>query len=136
VSGLRTIILLLSIAGLISAGPGTTPCSSVGRSLTKTRKSRLAIALASQLHVSKVEVLQSFAVPGWNIIYVDTHESDPGFLFYSGDPLTTRPVTQWGGAAMPDEETEIKAWTLKNAPGIPAQLAGCFAWHVTHDRDR
>ena len=72
----------------------------------------------------------------WSIIYVDTHESDEAYVFYAHDPLRSRYVTLWSGAARMDEEQEIKVWTIKNAPGIPQKLAGCFAWHVTKNRDR
>jgi hypothetical protein len=33
-----------------------------------------------------------------------------------------------------DEEQSIRAWTLRNAHGIPPKLASCFAWYVTHGR--
>jgi hypothetical protein len=139
----RLIVLPVLVAGLISAcgSPRTTkidtaPCSGVDRGLTNARKSVLAPALARQLHVSTVDVLQSFAEFDWSIIYVETQESDPPFLFFSGDPLSSHYVTLWAGAAMEDEEQEIRTWTIKNAPGIPPGLASCFAWHVTRDPGR
>lgn len=135
------VILPFAVAILISAcgspravKTDTLPCDGVDRSLTTERKSALSTAIAKQLNVSSVDVLQSFAEFGWNIIYVDTHNSDEQFLFFSGDPLSSDSVTGWGGVAMKDEEQEIKAWTLENAPGIPPHLASCFAWHVTQHR--
>jgi hypothetical protein len=65
---------------------------------------------------------------------VNTHETDDAYVFYSGDPLRSRYVTEWGGAATREEEQDIKAWAIKNARGIPRSLAGCFAWHVTKER--
>ena len=138
---MRLIIPLVAV-GFLSACRSSvvktspSPCAGVDRGLSYARKSVLAPALAKQLHVSAVDVLQSFTASGWSIIYVDTHESDEFFLFFSGDPVTSPSVTGWGGAASDGEEKEIKDWTLKNAPGIPERLARCFAWHVTRDRDR
>ena len=69
-------------------------------------------------------------------MYVDTHQSDEAFLFYDRDPPARPYKSLWAGGAAIYKEREIRAWTLKNAPGIPAKLADCFAWHVTHDRDQ
>ena len=115
---------------------GGSPCDTVSRDLPSERKAVLAPEIAKQLNVKSVDVLQSFKLGSWQIIYVNTHESDEPFLFYSGDPLKTRYVTMWSGAARMDEEQEIRAWTLKNAPGIPRRLASCFARHVTKSRDQ
>jgi len=112
------------------------PCDNVDRSLTDTSKTVLAPVIASQLHAKKVDVLQSYRFDGWTILYVNSHDSDETFLFYSHDPLHTRYITMWGGAAAWNEEQSIRKWTLKNAPGIPRKLASCFAWHVTSDRDQ
>jgi hypothetical protein len=143
VQHIRVIALTLLVAVLTSAcsnSPTTRkdarPCDGIDRGLTNARKLALAPALAKQLQVSDVDVLQSFTALGWSIIYVDTHQSDPGFLFFSGDPLSSHYVTLWGGAATKDEEQNIRNWALKNVPGIPQDLASCFAWHVTRDRDR
>ena len=57
-------------------------------------------------------------------------------LFFHGDPLSTRFVTLWAGAARSQEEVAIKAWVIKNASGIPESLATCFAWYVTKVRNR
>lgn len=81
-----------------------------------------------------VDVLQSFKVDAWSIVYVDTHQADAAFLFYAKDPLTERYVTSWSGAAARQEERSIERWTRKNAPGIPLRLARCFAWYVTQGR--
>ncbi|MBY0578942.1 MAG: hypothetical protein K2P57_07850, partial [Burkholderiales bacterium] len=117
------------------SGVSASPCDGVDRSLSGKRKLVLAPKIAKELHVSSVDVLQSFKSHGWSIIYIDTHVSDETFLFYKKDPLTSHYVTLWGGAATIYEEQQIKEWVLKNAPKIPLKLANCFAWHVTHDRD-
>ncbi len=95
----------------------------------------MAPAIAKQLHVKSVDVLQSFQEGIWSIFFVDSHESDNAYVFYAHDPLKSRYITLWGGVATSDEEKAIKAWTLKNAPGIPQRLATCFAWHVTKERE-
>ena len=136
------IQLLIACALVTSTAWAASPCDGVSRSLTDERRTALAPGIARQLEasfgrpVAKVDVLQSFQFGGWDIIYVDTHESDEAFLFYAHDPLTSRYITMWSGAAMWNEEQEIRKWTVDNAPGIPLKLATCFAWHVTKDRDK
>ena len=130
------ILQVVCLLGAAAPAWGGSPCDTVSRDLPSERKAVLAPEIAKQLNVKSVDVLQSFKLGSWQIIYVNTHESDELFLFYSGDPLKTRYVTMWSGAARMDEEQEIRAWTLKNAPGIPRRLASCFAWHVTKSRDQ
>ena len=111
----------------------TNPCNGVDRSLSEARKVQLALVIPKQLGLKSVEVLQSFSVKGWYVILVDTHVSDETFLFYSGNPATSSPITEWSGAATIMETDEIESWVLEHAPGIPSQMASCFAWHVTLD---
>jgi hypothetical protein len=117
----------------IAASPvwAATPCSGIDRALAPQDKASLAPQIASQLHVKAIDFLDSFREDGWRIYYVETHESDETYVFYSRDPMQSSYVTLWSGAARVDEQQEIKAWVTKNAPGIPPKLAGCFAWHVT-----
>ncbi len=35
---------------------------------------------------------------------------------------------------MRNEAPVIEEWALKNVPGIPKALAGCFAWYATAGR--
>ncbi|KAB7739001.1 hypothetical protein F2P47_14480 [Parvibaculum sedimenti] len=129
-------IALSAIATLASASHGNaSPCEGVDRSLTTERKAALAPAISQQLHLPKVTVLQSFRDNDWSIIYVQTFVSDETFLFFSGDPLNNHYITKWSGGASPSEEKDIKVWMKKNLPDIPEKLAGCFAYHVTRDRD-
>ena len=111
------------------------PCDGINRYISDETKAAVAPALAKQLNASKVEVLQSFRLGNWSIIYVDSHEADGAFLFFADDPLTNHYVTLWSGAASKTEEKKIRNWVLKNAPKIPRQLASCFAWKVTKNRD-
>ena len=117
--------------------PVVSPCQGLNQSLSENYKANLARAVAKQINgttklkVSSVDVIQSFASDNWSIVYVNTHVSDELFLIYSGNPLTNRYVTLWAGAAMIEDEPIMKAWVLKNAPGIPPKLASCFARRVT-----
>ncbi len=130
----RSIVLSLIMGVTTRSVWSVSPCDNVDRSLTDNSKAVLAPVIAMQLHSQKVDVLQAFRFEGWTIIYVDSHDADESFLFYSHDPLHNRYITRWGGAAAWNEEQSIRAWTIKNAPGIPLKLASCFAWHVTNDR--
>ncbi|MHB8455883.1 MAG: hypothetical protein ACYDDO_14585 [Acidiferrobacterales bacterium] len=127
------LALIAVLTTIVSAACAASPCDGVNRNRTKQRKTALTAVIAKQLQVPAVDVLESFRVGGWSVIYVDTHQSDQAFLFYSHDPLTNHYVILWGGATRRSEEQEIRDWTLKKAPGIPRQLADCFAWHVTKD---
>jgi hypothetical protein len=71
---------------------------------------------------------------GWSLFYVDTHESDDVYVFYAHDPLTSRYISLWSGAARGNEEQTVKARTLMIMPSIPRRLASCFAWHVTKEK--
>ncbi len=122
------VVVLIAVASLAWAA---SPCDGVNRSLTNERKAALSPVIAKQLRYRSVDALQSFKLGDWNIIFVDTHESDETFVFYAHDPLTNRYITLWSGAARIEEEQALKEWALKNAPGIPHRLAGCFAWRVT-----
>lgn len=113
-----------------------TPCQGVDRDFSKKGKGRLTNAIKKQLRLQAVDVLQIFGSEGWTIVYVDTKVSDEPYLFYSVDPIVARkPVTQWSGAAMIFETSEVERWVLDHAPDIPKRLAACFAWHVTLNRD-
>jgi hypothetical protein len=122
-------ILLMSVASLAKGG-----CGDVDRSISAEQKKLLAPAMAAQLHVEHVEVLQFYRYKEWSIIYVETYETDNTFLFFSGNPVTEPYVTTWSGVASAKEERKILQWVSKSAPGIPPELAKCFAWHVTHER--
>ena len=104
------------------------------RTLPKERTKALGQVIAKQLDAKQAEISQSFRFGGWSILYVSTGEADDAFVFYSGDPMRSKYVTLWGGVALENEEREIRAWTLKNARGIPRTLSNCFAWHVTKER--
>jgi hypothetical protein len=125
----------LALALFVPAVAHATPCDGVDRTLSDARKSQLAPVIARQMKIESADILQSYKYAGWYIIYVNTHVSDEAFLFFGGDPLQSKYLTAWGGAAAVFEGPQIRRWVFKNAKGIPTKLASCFAWHVTKDRD-
>jgi hypothetical protein len=130
-----SLLMALLLAHPLLASAASSPCDGVNRGLAAGESNEWAPAIAKQLNVANVDILQLFALGKWKIIYVDTHQSDETFLFYNRDPRTGHYLSLWSGAAAPFEEQEIKGWVLKNVPSIPVPLAGCFAWHVTKSRD-
>jgi hypothetical protein len=131
---MRTILTLLLLAAYSHAS--ATSCDAVSRKLTDAQRVAWASVLANQLSVSSVSVSQSFTLADWHIVYVDTPNTDSAFLFFHGDPISTHFVTLWAGAARIQEEGSIKTWVVKNASGIPAPLATCFAWYVSNVLNR
>ena len=112
------------------------PCDGVDRDLPQDLRGKLTPIVSKQLQAPAAEILQSFRFDTWQIIFVETGISDPGFFFYSGDPASNKFITTWGGAAGANEQRSILQWTKKNAVGIPDRLAQCFAWYVTHDNNQ
>ena len=135
---MKSIVVLSAIALSLSTASlqvrAENACSRVDRTLPKERAKALGPVIARHLDAKRAEISQSFRFDGWSILYVSTGEADDVFVFYPADPMRSKYVTLWGGVALEGEETEIRAWTLKNAPGIPRVLANCFAWHVTKER--
>jgi hypothetical protein len=134
---MKTLLVLSEIALMLSVATepvsAENACSGVDRTLPRERAKALGSLVAKQLDAKQGEITQSFRFGGWSILDVSTGIADDAYVFYSGDPMRTKYVTLWAGAALEDEEGEIRAWTLKDAPGIPVTLARCFAWHVTKE---
>lgn len=131
---MRKLLALLCWVVVLPLSAGT-PCSTIDRTLTVAQKQAWAPSMAKQLQVTDVDVLQVFRQDNWRVIYVDTHRSDNGFLFYRDDPRHSRYVTVWAGSAEAGEQASIEQWVRAHVPGIPSTLAQCFAWHVTQHRD-
>jgi hypothetical protein len=131
---MRALLLigLLFLCGQTQASP----CGSVSRELSDVQKAAWSTAIAKQLGAQTVSVRQAFALRDWKIVYVETPNSDPPFLFFHGSPGNTRYVTIWSGAARAEDKGEIRSWVMNHAPGIPGDLASCFAWHVSKARDQ
>lgn len=128
----KLLLISLFVVSVTSFGKG--PCGDVDRTISDEQKKQLSPAIAAQLHVEHVEVRECYRYKEWTIIYVETYETENTFLFFNGNPLTEPYITTWSGSAQAKEERKILKSVLKSAPGIPAELARCFAWHVTHER--
>jgi len=129
-------ILAFIVLAIVCSQTLASPCSAVSQKLTTAQKVAWAPVLAQQLKTSSASVQQVFSFANWHIIYVETFDSDSPFLFFKGEPVRTHFVTIWSGAARPAEEQSIRAWAIQHAPGIPPELASCFAWHVSKARNR
>lgn len=134
------ILAALGAAQVTIAGE-TSPCEGMIKNLSEKNKADLEDAIAKQLNspekvkVSSVALRRVLASHNWSIIHVAPPRAEDVVLFYAGNPLTSRYVTvwattMWADAMFNDDEPKIKAWVLKNAPGIPPKLASCFAWYV------
>jgi hypothetical protein len=119
-----------------SVGTDDAPCNNMERNISDEQKATLATAIGKQTGASQVEVRQSFKSGAWSFIGIRAHDADEAYLFYPENPLTTRYVGEWSGAARIDEEAPITNWTLENVPGVPPQLAKCFAWYVITGRNQ
>jgi hypothetical protein len=120
----------LLFAATIASGAGRSSCVGIDRHLAKSRAQQLSERVAQQFHDPGATVSDSFKLQGWTVVIVDFTNSDPGFVFYRGDPRQEPYVTVWSGAAAVTEEDQ-RQWAFKNARGIPPQLAACFAWYTT-----
>jgi hypothetical protein len=124
------------------------PCDGVDQTLTAQQRDAFAPAIEAHLNsqlgpvvqqritTAASDVLKLLRVGRWHIVHVNTHVSDDPFLVYSSSPTEAKAyLVAWSGAARLDEGPSIRRWLVKEAPGIPKQLATCFAWRVTHRRD-
>jgi hypothetical protein len=110
-----------------------TPCDGVNRTISAEEKLSIENSMAKTSPTKKAEIFEYMQVGSWRVIWVNTFDSEPGVLFFSGDPINSEPVTGWGGASIYGEEQEDINWAQNNAKGIPIQLAKCFAWRVSPD---
>jgi hypothetical protein len=129
------IALFGATLGSPAAGAPATPCRGVDRGLPADFVASVSPEIAKQLGVPSVRVQQSFHYGRWRVLYVRPLAYEDVFLFYSDVPTAQHFITEWSGAAAKFEGASIRKWVVQNAPGIPAKLAGCFAWRVTVDRD-
>lgn len=110
------------------------PCEDFSLRLSSAQKKSWSEAIAKQLRAPSADMLAAFGSKRWRIVYVDTHQSDEVFLFYSNTPTNSRYVNMWSGAAMRSEGPTLEEWLLNSVPGIPKELASCFAWYATVGR--
>jgi hypothetical protein len=133
------VIRALAALALLPALAATTamasaPCEGVDRGLGKERADRLSQRLARELRDSNARATQEFLYDGWDIVGVTGAGSVEMYVFYPSDALSVGHVAIWRGGAGLDEVSQAKEWAVENAPGIPNQLARCFAVRVTAAR--
>lgn len=131
---LNISFVLLLVASISQPVMANTPCEAFAVKLANDQQKIWSKAIAKQLQVPTVDVLNVLGEDRWRIVYVDTHQSDEVFLFYPDTPVDGTYVSMWSGAAIKSEGPVIEDWTLKNVPNIPKELASCFAWYVTSGR--
>ena len=128
---MRRALLCAVLALATGAARASAPCEGVARA---RGEEALSIRVGAQLHDPKARALQTFAYEDWKIVEVALGNSAEIFVFYASDPLSSDYVAVWRGGAGLDEVSQAKEWTVESAPGIPNQLARCFAVHVTAAR--
>ena len=112
-------------------GVEAAPCAGIDRALSHADAERLDPIVAAQLDTTSADVVERFRSGRWSVLHVATRVADPAYLFFDDDPARRHFVTMWSGAAAPFEKREILKWVKKNAPGIPDDLASCFASRVS-----
>ncbi len=71
---MQGVVLLLALGFAVPQFAwSASPCDSVDRGLTDNSKAEWVPVIASRLHAQKVDILQSFRLEDWSIIYVDAH---------------------------------------------------------------
>jgi hypothetical protein len=128
---------MMLLVGLLplAAKAADVSCAKVHEGVTKAQKKEWSSSINQQLSGRLTRINQAFSLSDWVIVFVDAREADPPFLIFHGNPARTHFVTMWSGAAMRSEQKAMNDWALKNAPGIPNDLAACFAWHITVGQD-
>jgi len=127
------------------ASADASPCAGVGHTLSERQKAQFSVAIGQHLtrklgktlekiiSLTSKDILQEYHVGSWYIFYVDDHYTDEPYLFYNlASTRSATYITAWAGGAATSEEPAILSWVRANAPGIPDQLARCFASIVTH----
>ena len=72
----RRIAGVVALALPLSAALADTPCAGVDRRLPGTEKQTLERAIAAEMGLPHVELLQSYRHEGWRILYVATFRTD------------------------------------------------------------
>ncbi|HEX4860579.1 MAG TPA: hypothetical protein VFV07_05045 [Rhizomicrobium sp.] len=128
---MRRALLGAFVALVATEAHASAPCEGVERGESAPS---LSARVAVQLHDPKAKALRTFAYDGWEIVEVALGDAQDAYVFYSADPLSSDTVAVWRGAKDLDGVSQAKEWTVESAPGIPNQLARCFAVRVTAGR--
>jgi hypothetical protein len=127
----RRALLGAFVALTAAHAHASAPCEGVARGESTPS---LSARVAAQIHDPKAKALRTFAYDGWEIVEVVLGDAQNAFVFYSADPLSSDTVAVWRGVKDLDGVSQAKEWTVESAPGIPNQLARCFAVRVTAGR--
>ncbi len=108
------------------------PCRNVAHELSETERTALEAELSRSLSLPSVQVYARLKLGNWAVIYSNISPGDPTYAFFSADPLSGgKPVEFWSGGGPFYEVGDISEWASENVPGVPKELAECFAWYVT-----
>ena len=130
---------LAFIAGLVVAfaprGASASPCDGVDRSMSPMEKASIVRAVSRDRNSNEVTIDPPLHWKSWWVVLGDGGTFDADYFFYHGDPSTTKLLGAIDTFYRPDEESWLLNWTRSHIPGIPPNLARCFAWHATKDPD-
>ena len=104
------------------------PCPNVRHSRASSDSSTLGI-LSAQVG-RPVQLAGSYEQGRWRI-YDVTADGDHGYVFFNGPPRATPKAYVWAGSGLSGETADILKEVRRHAPGIPLDLARCFARRVT-----
>ena len=89
-------------------------------------------ALSESFSLASVDVFSTFQFGSWFVIYSDSSPGDPTYGLFPSDPRQGgEPIKFWAGGDAFYAVGDIAEWTIANVPGVPEELAECFAWSLT-----
>ncbi len=106
-------------------------CLNIRRADLAVNEIKVSSAIAKQLNLKDVKIISTLSLKGWTIFHVDTVQYDKPFLLYSDDPRKSKYVLLWAGPTNPADINWMAGWVSRESPGVPSELAKCFAWDVT-----
>ncbi|MCB1607347.1 MAG: hypothetical protein KDI71_10270 [Xanthomonadales bacterium] len=108
------------------------PCRNVDVLVSKEEERELENALSESFSLASVDVFSTFQFGSWFVIYSDISPGDPTYGFFPSDPRQGgEPIKFWAGGDAFYAVGDIAEWTIANVPGVPEELAECFAWSLT-----
>lgn len=115
--------------------PATNPCEGVDQTLSEAEKADLNTTVFQQVkednkNIGTVIIFESMKMGNWRILKAGNYVGDGSFLtylFYPNDPKQNHYISVWSSETEMNEEKKIQHWAEDNNPGIPPELAKCFA---------
>lgn len=133
-SAQKITIAVLLTGSLTVAEAG--PCDRADQHLTAAQTAGFSRAVGAQLEVASAQILHSYRLGNWYLLYADPRVTDDTFLFYRGDPESHRYLAAWSGRATHAEQARLRDWARDHARGVPETLAKCFAYVAVTRRNR